>query len=181
MEQAIEASVGLRAPLGRVRAVLTDAPGVVATTAPTNDERRARRFTSDLVIDLGAGTRAQQEVVVQIGLPVSTTHEILLPVHWEPTGHQHVLPTFEGELVATSGRPGTQLVLRGRYTVPLGWLGRFGDSVAGRRLARKVLGAYLEAVGERLVNEVARRASSPVSVRGPAVTAGAVGSDYFIG
>lgn len=181
MEQAIEAAVGLRAPLGRVRPVLVEDPGVVVSGAPTKEERRARRFVTTLAVDLGAGSRAEQEVSVHVGLPVSTSDEVVLPVEWTPTGHRHVLPTFVGELVARSERPGTQLELRGRYRVPLGVIGRVGDAVAGHRLAKKVLVAYVESIGARLQDEVAHRSAQPAPVRGKASVEGAMGSEYFIG
>ena len=53
------------------------------------------------------------------------------------------------------------MVLRGRYVVPLGSIGRFGDGVAGRRLARRSLVALLERIAVRLNAETERQAKSP--------------------
>jgi hypothetical protein len=90
-----------------------------------------------------------------------------------------MFPTFAGEIVASAERPGVRLTLRGTYTVPLGWLGRVGDSVAGRKLAHRVLDDHMERVAERLDEAVGRQAAriaqpSAELVDGP-------GSENFIG
>ena len=163
MEQPIETSVRLRSSLASVRALIAHDPGVVVTTAATDDERRDRRFHTELAVDLGAGTSVKQEIVVQLGVAVATAHAVRLPVRWEPTGHQPLFPTFEGDFVVSVDRSGPRLALRGRYTIPLGWVGRLGDGVVGKRLARRVLTAHLEGVARRLDDEVASRgvASAP--------------------
>lgn len=96
-----------------------------------------------------------------------------MPVHWRAAGRDRLFPTFEGELEASRDDPGSCLRLRGIYTVPLRPLGRFGDGIAGRRLARQSLSAFLEQAARRLDGEVDRRldvvsahpASYPVALR----------------
>ena len=158
MEQAIEVSVGLASPLGRLRQVLADEPGLlVAADAASADERRRRCFRGHLSLDLGSGTTVQHELMATFGLEQATENGVRLPVHWEPAGDEHLLPSFAGEFELTSGRPGTVMTLRGRYTVPLAAVGRLVDRLAGQRVAHRVLEAHVEATGRRLDEAVAHR------------------------
>ena len=54
-------------------------------------------------------------------------------------------------------RQGTGLRLAGRYTVPLGAVGRFADGVLGHRLARRSIEMLVESFGRRLEAAVERR------------------------
>jgi GAF domain-containing protein len=51
------------------------------------------------------------------------------------------------------------LTVRGTYTVPLGPVGRFGDGVIGRRLARQSLAAFVEGLARRLDGAANRQAA----------------------
>jgi hypothetical protein len=161
MERPIEASATIQAAFGRVRQVLLDEPGVLFGETQAPDERRARRFRIDLGVDLGQGASLHQTAMVQVGAARSSPAGVVLPLAWQPTGRGRMLPTFEGELEASEVRTGTGLQLTGTYTVPLGLVGRFGDGVVGRRLARRSLGALMEQVAWRLESEVDRRLDSP--------------------
>lgn len=158
MEQAIETSVILQAPVGRVRRVLAEDPGIVVAAA--GEGTRRSRFQAVLSLDLGAGAAVQQEVIATVGPAAAAGGGFVLPLSWRPVGHERVFPSFVGEVVVSEARPGTVLVLRGTYTVPLGWVGRLGDAVAGRRLAHRVLTTHMDAVAQRLGEAVARQAAS---------------------
>ena len=159
MEPAIETSVGLSSPLGRLRQVLADEPGLLVADAASAHERRRRRFRGHLSLDVGSGTTVQHEVMATIGFEQTTETGVRVPVRWEPVGGEHLLPSFAGEFELTSGRPGTVLTLRGQYTIPLSAVGRVVDRLAGQRVAHRVLEAHVEATARRLDDAVARRAA----------------------
>ena len=162
MERTIEATTVVPAVPARVAAVLADDPGAVLASARTPEERRAGRFRTRLSVDLGGGTRLQQEVEIEVGPAVRAGEGgVALPVAWHSVAHDRLLPSFRGELGAVPDRGGTALRLAGTYVVPLGALGRFGDGVLGRRLARRSVVAFLEDAGRRLDAEVDRRISGP--------------------
>jgi hypothetical protein len=160
MERFIEASTTARVAFARARRVLLDDPGVVFSEKYTVEDRRAKRFRSELSVDLGVGTSVQQEVSLEIGVARSTDNGIVLPLVWRPTGRQRLVPKFKGELAASEARTGTELRLHGTYNVPLGALGKFGDRIVGRRVARRSLGALAERLAWRLESEVERRLDS---------------------
>jgi hypothetical protein len=160
MERSIEASTTIRVAFARAREVLLDDPGAVFSEAHTVDERRERRFSMDMGVDLGAGASVHQAVTLQLGAPRSVDHGLVLPMSWRADGREQMLPTFEGELETSEARPGTRLRLTGTYTVPLGVVGRFGDGVLGRRLARRSLNALVQRLASRLESQVQARIDS---------------------
>lgn len=166
MDQTVEVFATVRAAPGRVREALIDDPGSIVAERCTPEERRSHRFHTELAVELGAGASARQAVTIELGAPRGTD-ALTLPLQWQATGREHLFPTFEGELEAAPDRSGTRLRLRGRYTVPLGWLGKLGDGVKGHRVATRSLTRYLEDVARRLDSEVNRRASSVLSHPAP--------------
>ncbi|MGH9083917.1 MAG: hypothetical protein ACRDYW_00555, partial [Acidimicrobiales bacterium] len=116
MEHAIEASVHLAEPLGRVRTALTGDVGLLVSAATTADRLGRDRFESSLAIEIGSGTQVQQAIVGEVG-PISWTDDALVvAVHWQPASHAHVLPAFAGQFELTAAPPGTRILLRGAYT-----------------------------------------------------------------
>lgn len=160
MDRPIEASTTIPAPFDGARALLVEDPGPVLCEACTEEERRERRFRAALAVDLGGGMCVQQEVVLQVGMVRPSDAPVVVPVTWEATGHHRLLPTLDGVLEVSDAGGATQLCLRGSYSPPLGAVGRFGDAVAGRRLARVSVAAFVEQLGARLVEEVRRRAEA---------------------
>ena len=182
MERAIEASTTVRAAHARAREILIDDPGSVLCETCSAEDRRARRFRAQLAVDIGGGASVHQEVEIHLGAP-GPDGGLTLPVSWRAIGHEGLYPTFEGALTASPDRAGTLLSLSGMYHLPLGTLGRFGDAVAGRKLARGSLAAFLEGVARRLDAAVDQRIGSSPEYPAPypiAVT-DRVGSENFVG
>jgi hypothetical protein len=160
MHRSIEATASSRVAFGRAEKVLLDDPATVFSDAPSIEARRERRFQTDLRVDVGAGASVHQLVEVHLGAPQSVAGGFVLPVQWEATGRELLLPTFTGDLEVLAGPPGVRLRLYGTYTVPLGAVGRFGDSLIGYRLAHRSLVNLLERVTARLEFEVHKRSGS---------------------
>lgn len=160
MKRSIEATTKVRAPLDQACAVLADDAATVLAGACSAEERRARRYLVTLAVDLGAGACLQQEVALEADRPHRAGVQDVLPIRWHATGHERLVPSFEGELVVSGDSLHTELALRGTYAVPLGPLGRFGEGLAGRRAARRSLTSYLEQLARRLDAEVDRRNES---------------------
>jgi hypothetical protein len=183
VKRGIEASTTVRIPIERARQVLTDDPGCVVADAASPDDRRERRFSSALGIDLGAGGAVRQAVTVSLGALSSLDGAASLPLRWQASGRDRVFPVFEGELEArAAGLGATMLVVRGTYTVPLGAVGRFGDGVIGRRLAQQSLVSFVEDAAGRLDREVHRRMAAVSWHPAPyAVDLRETGSENYLG
>ena len=161
MKRSIEASTTVRVPYERAQEVLSDDPGIMLAEQVTADDRRDRRFRSELGVDLGAGGGVRQAVDIEIGSMTATDHQASLPVRWQASGRDRLFPVFDGEIELAPAGPGTtRVVVTGIYTVPLGPVGRFGDGLIGRRLARQSFVSFLDGAARRLDAEVHRRTSS---------------------
>ena len=156
MERTIEAVTRLRASIHQVQVLLLfDLHRLFGVTDEDSGELR-----STLVVEAGAGPSIHQEVTVELGSLRSQGGTLALAVSCEPTAWQRLFPSFAGELEVSPQGPGTSVRLRGTYGVPLGPLGRFGDGIAGRRMARQSLSAFLEQVARRMDAEADRRTES---------------------
>lgn len=187
MEQSIAASTTIRAAFARARDVLLDNPGLVLCDTCSAADRQARRFRTPLAVDLPGGATIQQQVELQLGVTRSVDGDgIALPLTWRATDHDRLFPTFDGELEASPESSGTLLRLHGTYTVPLGAVGRFGEGIAGRQVARRSLGTFIRDVARRLDAEVDRRlevVSTDLTLHSVAVReqVGHVGSENYVG
>jgi hypothetical protein len=160
MERKIDVSANVHVVFERARNVLIDDPGSVLAERRPTIEQRPRTFYADLAVELSGGMSVHQEVLIEAGLPKSSGGVLSLPLHWKATGREGLFPTFAGEVEVTSTRTGAQLRLVGTCTIPLGWIGRFGDDHLGGRAAEGSLSRYVEDVAARLDAEVHRRAMS---------------------
>lgn len=161
VRRGIEASTTVKVDIDGARDVLADDPGVLVADVVTAADRRDRRFTTTLGVDLAGGGGVRHAVVVELGRPHPGGQQTALTLCWRAQAHQRLFPTFEGELQVEPEGPGeTQLTVSGTYAVPLGPIGHFGDGLVGRRIARQSLASFVEQVAERLDREVHRRAAS---------------------
>lgn len=179
----MELSTGLRAPIARAGEVLVAEAASVVTDESTPEERRLRRLNTTLGIDLGPAGRLEARVVVEMGTARADVDRTTIAVRWHAAGWERMFPAFAGVLEARKEGEAATLVLRGTYTVPLGPLGGFGDGLAGRRVARRSLTAFLEQAARRLDAEVDRRysAAAPPAVSPYLVSLRELGSGYPVG
>jgi hypothetical protein len=112
--------------------------------------------TYELTVQVGATGAVHQEVELDLGPVREAEGELWVPLSWTPSDHRRVLPSFDGVLELLDGAAGPHLRISGTYTVPLGVVGRFGDGVVGRRVARQTL--------ESLVADLARRVDAQTTV-----------------
>ncbi|MEJ7844924.1 MAG: hypothetical protein WKF93_04720 [Acidimicrobiales bacterium] len=159
MERTIEATIDLHATPDRATAVLIDDPATVLADGPTAGDRRAHYVRTVLSLDVGSGASLEQEVEVEFDAPRRSVDDdgVVMALRWHATGHERLLPTFSGALSVTPATKGSHLALSGHYRVPLGAAGRFGDGLAGRRIARQTLETFVAEMGGRLDAAVVRR------------------------
>ena len=151
----------LSAPWSEVRRVLSEDSSRVLSDDGLGGEHQDGPVRAGLHVDLGAGASVQQEVWLQLGEARCGEAEVVLPLEWRAIGRERVFPTFAGHLVACEDEDGvTRLSLEGDYSVPLGIIGRFGDGLSGRRLARRSLAGMLKRVAHRVDTDVARHEPS---------------------
>ena len=185
MKRTVAISTPLRAPLERAAQVLAEEPGEILSGRCSREDRAGRRFAAVVALDVGGGATVDQDITVEVGL---ARHDddgrCTLALRWTATGHERWLPSFEGELAVSNRGRRTELALRGTYTVPFGALGRFGDGLAGRRIARRSLTLFVEGLADRIDSTVDRRMESPSWRPAPypvSVRDDRAGSEHFIG
>lgn len=169
--------------MARAAEVLVAEPAGVVTDASTPEDRRMRRLNTTLGIDLGPAGRLDARVVVEMGTARAEADRTTIAVRWRAACWERMFPAFAGVLEARKEGEATTLVLRGTYTVPLGPFGGFGDGLAGRRVARRSLTAFLEQAARRLDAEVDRRysAAAPPAVSPYPVSLRELDSGYPVG
>lgn len=167
VKRDIEASTTLAVAYGQVSRVMAENPGDVVADRVSPEDRRARRFLTELGVDLGAGGAVRQAVEVEIGTPQVSPEATTVPLGWQADGRARLFPVFDGCLRAVPAHDSvpahdaaTTLTVAGTYVVPLGSVGRFGDGLIGRRLARQSLTAFLEDAAARIDAKVHRRLAS---------------------
>ena len=161
MERTIETSVHLELPAERSASVLREDPWSVLTDHVSSQERLTKQFRMPVEVTVGSDAALEHDVVVEVGGITSTVGETAVRLAWAPAEHVRLLPSFDGSLVVRpGGAGGTDVLLVGPYRVPLGPVGRFGDTVAGQRIARRSLSRVLEHFAARLSHELRRRADA---------------------
>jgi hypothetical protein len=169
VKRDIEASTTIQISVEQASEVLVDDPsGILADPSPADRqvngntaEPHADHLTSTLAVGLGAGGSVSKEVEVEVGAAATSDGVTTVPLHWHASGRDSLFPIFDGVLEARAEALGaSRLTVWGTYTVPLGPVGRFGDGVIGRRLARQSFAAFVKALARRLDNEAHRRAAA---------------------
>lgn len=150
MDRAIDATTTANVPFRHAEAFLRRPPmGLFGARAGSDDH--ARRYRSHLSAEGPAGLEILHEIDIEIVAVRTTPESVEVTLRWSPTGRGTLLPSFTGTL---SGAPTTDarthLSLSGSYRVPLGPVGRFGDGVVGKRVARRSIDDLLERLARRL-------------------------------
>lgn len=171
MERWIEGETRLQAPPDRARRVLRDHVEVLVGAEP---------LVAHLRQALGVGP-IRHEIVLTVGHAVDHGNRVVRRLMWEAALHPDRFPVFDGEIAVEVDDAGAAVLsLRGVYDVPFGTLGRFGDGLAGRRVARHCVAGFLEDVARRLdiaaeplaAHEPADRYQVEVLDRGAALAVG---------
>lgn len=127
--------------------LIADAGAVIGVRPGATAQSGRRRVGVKLLGDVAFG----REVTVGYGPPM---HEddgtMVVPLWWEAAEHPGLFPTFDGGFEVEETDAGTELRLVGGCRPPLGRLGAFADDVAGFRVARATLEAFLAEVAARL-------------------------------
>lgn len=114
----------------------------------------AYREGEELRAQIGLGERPliAKTVRLQVGQPVAQGEATLFPIVWEATGTPGLFPRMDADLViAPLGPSLTQLALRGRYSPPLGSIGRLLDKALLHRVAETSVKGFVDRIGRALV------------------------------
>jgi hypothetical protein len=94
-----------------------------------------------------AERRIEHRVTIAFRDPRRLGSRTLVPMTWEATGPDGVVPTLEGDLeVATLGPNRTQLSISAMYTPPMGAFGRALDRALLHRVAEATVKDFLDRV-----------------------------------
>lgn len=164
MDRPIDATAIAKVPFRHAEVFLRRPPkGLFGERVGSEDH--ARRYHSHLSAEGPAGLEILHDVDIEVVAVRSTPDSVEVTLRWSPTGGGTLLPSFTGTL---SGAPTTDarthLSLSGSYRVPLGPVGRFGDGVVGKRVARQSVDVLLDRLARRLESlTTAARTRPPVS------------------
>lgn len=107
-------------------------------------------------VELAAGP-ATRSVACRVGGVWRTRQGTWRSVRWQPEAEAQDLgpvpaglPRFRGEIGLVDGDGGPELVLRGSYRPPGGWLGTLLDTAGLRGVAATTGRRFLQDVGEKL-------------------------------
>jgi hypothetical protein len=140
MERTVEAWTRTRASGDRARKVLRDEALTVLGGTQVM-----------LVAAVGPAPPIRHDVELELGEPEELDRAVVIPVRWHALGRERLFPRFAGELVVEHDvDAGARLRLSGRYAVPFGVVGRFGDGLAGRRVARRCMEDLLTRIASNL-------------------------------
>ncbi len=167
MERPIASEAVAQVPLQRAQAILDRDPAD-AFGSPVADVRPRRYQTTIAVQGLG-GIRVSHPIEIEAHPTHADDDRSELAFSWGPSGGgESMLPTFDGSLEFTAlDTRTTRLRLDGRYRVPLGALGRFGDGVVGHRIARQSVGGLLDTIVERIEHQALDRSRQAPTIPAP--------------
>jgi len=139
----------LPVPAAVVLALIGADPGRVVPSRLRARIGDGGRF-AELEVGIPGGRQVTRDVRLGFGPLLDDDGVAALPVWWEDAEHPEFFPTFDGGLEVHAVDGGTELRLVGSYQPPLGAVGRFADSLLGRRIVAGSLEAFLASVADRL-------------------------------
>jgi len=184
VETALDVTAQVKAGAERVIQILSSDPAGVLTGMASVDQAA---FVAEMAVEVGGGTSLVQEVDVVFGRqPADDDTVCRFGLSWQARDHQGAFPVFAGALEVHPDGTGSRLRLCGRYSVPLGAVGAFGDRLVGHRLACRSIQAFLEAAAARIDAALTRKLDTVDSVDLPdapdeTVTTGAEPSELYLG
>ncbi|MHB8572587.1 MAG: hypothetical protein ACYDAY_06475 [Candidatus Dormibacteria bacterium] len=113
-----------------------------------------------LELDLRAGSRVplRRRVRVSVGTPIHVQTGIRIPITWRAVSLAPLFPVLEGEIEVNRLEVlSTELVIRAAYEPPLGAFGRTLDRTLLFRVGRASVRHFLDAVTERVEDELDHR------------------------
>lgn len=158
MDRHIEATTQLHATTASAREIMVH-PAQVLGEGPASATPPTGTVHMTVPVTLGSGGSLEQTVAVAIGQVTGDGHGgAVIDLSWEPTGRERILPSFHGTLcIGESETSGSRLTISGAYRIPLGPVGRFGDTVLGRRVARDSLSEVVSRIARRIDSADVRR------------------------
>ena len=100
----------------------------------------------------GDSLTISKTVAIEIGHPSELSDRLLVPIRWEATGPSSLFPTMEADLVLRDvPGAGSVLVLRGRYSPPMGTVGDVIDRLLLHRVAQATVHQFVEETAKALV------------------------------
>ena len=94
---------------------------------------------------------SRQRFTVTAGEPRQFDSAVIVPMHWEPTAFERLVPALDADIeLSSSGAHHCRLSLSGRYRVPLVQLGTSPDRLATHRAAESAVREFLAGIAEAL-------------------------------
>jgi hypothetical protein len=133
-------------PFERAERALIAIPGSGLGSLAEQTEDQAERLLAEVGFTV-AERRIEREVAIAFREPRRLGSRTLVPMTWEATGPDGLLPTLDGDLeVAPMGPNRTQLSISVMYTPPMGALGRALDRALLHRVAEATVKDFLDRV-----------------------------------
>ena len=148
-------------PYEKVREVLSSGASEVFRNATKVAAQRAKTVASELHVNI-AGIEVGTDISISVTDIEEEPKKIMAPaktrieLEWEAAKMPHLFPLMNAELfIYPLTATETQLELKGKYTPPLGLLGKAIDAVAGHRIAEASVHQFIKDVSVYLRNELA--------------------------
>lgn len=140
----------LEIPFDAAEAILLREPLEWLPEVASGTEARRDRLLSD--VGVGKGLRLHRPVEVEVHEPVRVSGRTVLPITWRAANRAAFFPGMEADLeLAPLGPGSSQLALTGRYTPPLGAVGRAADRALLHRVAEATVRDFLRGVADRML------------------------------
>jgi hypothetical protein len=136
-------------PAPDVEADLTGHPARWSSAPAREAGARSGALLAD--VGFGPGSFLDKRVEIQFDEPVRFPSKTVLPMRWRAASLEPLFPVLDADIEVASLGPGrTQLSISGRYTPPLGPVGRVLDRALLHRVAEATVKDFLDRAAEIL-------------------------------